>query len=165
MAFVKKTLAANSDSRWTLIFLHRPLWNQTNLESNGWLEVEKALGNRPATVFAGHIHHYQKFNRHGRDYYQLATTGGGSKMRGLPYGEFDHLVWVTMKKTGPTIANILLDGILPEDLRRPITDEAGVPETNRRPTHPVKGSGGVRGLSPWPGLTWCSARSTPKPSA
>ncbi len=139
LEFVKKTLATNPDARWTLVFLHKPLWTQTNLDKNGWLEMEKALGQRSYTVFAGHIHHYQKFVRNGRDYYQLATTGGSSKMRGLPYGEFDHLVWITMKKTGPVMANLLLDGILPEDLRKPITDEAGVLVTNRRPTYPVHG--------------------------
>jgi hypothetical protein len=137
--FVKKTLAAHSDSRWTMVYLHKPLWTYANLEKNGWLEVEKGLGNRPYTVFAGHIHHYQKFVRNGRDYYQLATTGGDSKMRGVPYGEFDHLVWVTMKKSGPVLANLLLDGILPEDLRKPITEEKGIPETNRKPTYPVQG--------------------------
>ncbi len=137
--FVKKTLAGASDSRWTFVFLHKPLWAMKNLDKNGWLEVEKALGTRPATVFAGHIHHYQKFTRNGRDYYQLATTGGDSKMRGVPYGEFDHVVWITMKKSGPVMANILLDGILPEDLRKPITEEAGRLETNRKPTYPVRG--------------------------
>ena len=66
------------------------------------------------TVFCGHIHRYQKFVRKGMNYYQLATTGGGSKMRGVRYGEFDHIVWVTMKKTGPVLANMMLDGIYPE---------------------------------------------------
>lgn len=137
--FVKKTVANHPDSRWTMVFLHKPLWTQSNLNKNGWPEVEKALANRPYTVFAGHIHHYQKFVRNGRDYYQLATTGGGSKLRGVNYGEFDHIVWVTMKKSGPVMANLLLDGILPEDLRKPITEETGVPLTNRKATHPVHG--------------------------
>ena len=46
---------------------------------------------------AGHIHRYQKFVRQGMNYYQLATTGGGSRLRGVAYGEFDHVAWVTMK--------------------------------------------------------------------
>src|SRR5207247_2345601 len=53
--------------------------------------------------------------------------------------EFDHLVWVTMKKTGPVLANILLDAILPEDLQVPESDESGVSTANRRPTQPVYG--------------------------
>src|SRR5262249_33894553 len=91
------------------------------------------------TVFCGHIHHYQKFVRQGRNYYQLATTGGGSKMRGVPHGEFDHIVWVTMKKTGPVLANILLDAILPEDLRVPDSEEPGISTASRQKTHPICG--------------------------
>src|SRR5207237_5175905 len=67
----------------------------------------------------------------------LATTGGASKLRGPEYGEFDHLVWVTMKKDGPILANVLLDGILPEDLRSVETAEQGAPQYHRRPTYPV----------------------------
>src|SRR5262249_36788840 len=117
--FVVKTLAANAGVRWTIVALHRPIWTAKDLEKNGWLAVEKALGNRPYTVFAGHIHRYQKYTRNnGHHYYQLATTGGGSRMRGLRYGEFDHIVWVTMKPDGPVLANIMLDGIYPEDLKK-----------------------------------------------
>ena len=36
-------------------------------------------------------------------------------MRGVPYGEFDHVTWLTMEKDGPHVANLLLDGILPAD--------------------------------------------------
>ena len=49
-------------------------------------------------------------------YYQLATTGGGSLLRGQAYGEFDHVVWLTMEADGPHIANLLLDGILPANV-------------------------------------------------
>jgi len=37
-------------------------------------------------------------------------------MRGVEEGEFDHFVWVTMKKDGPVLANILLDAVLPMNL-------------------------------------------------
>ena len=46
-------------------------------------------------------------------------------MRGPDYGEFDHLTWVTMKPDGPVLAHLLVDGIYPEDLKRPITQEGG----------------------------------------
>src|SRR5262249_41103986 len=129
----------NADVRWTVVLVHRPLWDQADLPRNGWAEVEKALNGRTYTVFAGHIHRFRKFVRQGQNYYQLATTGRSSRMRGLPYGEVDQIAWVTMKKDGPVIANILLDGVLTEDLRRPLTDEAGVPETNRKATHAARG--------------------------
>jgi hypothetical protein len=126
--------------RWTFVCLHKPIWTQDNLASSGWLDIEKALAGREYTVFAGHIHRYQKFVRQGMNYYQLATTGGGSRLRGLAYGEFDHVAWITMKPAGaPVIANIMLDGILPENLKKPITDEEGVIILNRKPVHPVRG--------------------------
>ena len=124
--WVAKTLDANKDVRWTFVFLHKPIWTAKDLEKNGWAAVEKALAGRKYTVFCGHVHRYQKFVRNGTNYYQLATTGGGSRMRGVEYGEFDHVAWVTMKKDGPLIANVMLDGILPADLKMPDSDEKGV---------------------------------------
>jgi hypothetical protein len=48
----------------------------------------------------------------------LATTGGKSKLGGAKEGEFDHLTWVTMKDSGPVVANLLLEGIYPQDVRK-----------------------------------------------
>lgn len=136
--YVRKALEENPNVRWTIVSVHKPIWAQANLEKNGWLDVEKHLAGRNYTVFAGHVHRYQKFVRNGMNYYQLATTGGVSRLRGTRYGEFDHVVWVTMKKNGPVLANILLDGVLPENLQRPSSDELGVAR-EVKPTHPVKG--------------------------
>jgi hypothetical protein len=134
-----KVLKANTSARWTIVCLHKPIWTEKDVGKSGWQEVEKALAGRPFTVFAGHIHTYQKFVRNGMNYYQLATTGGASKVRGLAYGEFDHITWVTMKKDGPVIANLLLDGIYPENMQKPITAEDASVHYNRKPTHPVQG--------------------------
>src|SRR5262249_49482870 len=140
VAWAKKVLASNRDVRWTVVALHKPVWNYANLNRNGWLDVEKALADRPYTVFCGHVHRYRKFVRQGRNYYQLATTGGGSKMGGVGYGEFDHIVWVTMKKSGPVLANVLLDGVLPDDLRVPESKEEGIKLKNKPlETVPVRG--------------------------
>ncbi len=76
-------------------------------------------------MFCGHVHRYQMFDRNGTNYYQLATTGGGSRLRGVEYGEFDHVAWVTMKKDAPLIANVMLDGILPANLKVPDTRREG----------------------------------------
>ncbi len=150
IAWAKKTLDENKDARWTVVALHKPLWAQANLPANGWLAVEKLLADRPYTVFAGHVHRYQKYVRQGRNYYQLATTGGGSHLRGVPYGEFDQIAWVTMKKSGLLLANVLLDGVYAEDLRRPVTDEAGVVVTDRRRVYPARGTVALDGC-PVPG--------------
>jgi hypothetical protein len=138
IAWVKGILEKHKDVRWTIVALHKPMWIQNDVDKNGWGEVEKLLNGRNYTVFAGHVHRYQKFVRQGMNYYMFATTGGVSKLRGTDYGEFDHIVWVTMKNDGPVIANLLLDGIYREDLSPIITDEEGLPQYMRRPTIPVE---------------------------
>ena len=138
LAYIKKALGQNADARWTVVLIHKPIWTE-DTEKNGWAEVERMLEGRKYTVFAGHVHRYRKFVRQGMNYYQLATTGGSSRMRGLRYGEFDHMVWVTMKKDGPTLANLMLDGIYPEDMRQPGSEEESVNITNRKPVYPVRG--------------------------
>jgi hypothetical protein len=137
-AWIAKTLEANKDVRWTFVFLHKPIWTAKDLEKNGWAAVEKSLAGRKYTVFCGHVHRYQLFERNGNQYYQLATTGGGSRMRGQDYGEFDHVAWVTMKKNTPIIANVLLEGILPSDLKTPESDEKGT-LVKKKVTFPASG--------------------------
>ena len=120
LAWVEDDLKQHEDARWTLVFLHKPLWAESerkkaagNHDGTGWPELEKMLDSRPHTCFAGHVHHYVQYDRHGKKYYHLATTGGGSRLRGTSYGEFDHFMWLTMEKDGPHIANLTLDGVLP----------------------------------------------------
>lgn len=148
VAWLQKVLADNASVRWTFVFFHKPVWMLPGMEKSGWLDVEKLLAGRKYTVFAGHVHRYQKFVRQGQNHYMLATTGGVSNLRGLEYGEFDHIVWVTMKKDGPVLANVLLDGILREDLATIRNDEAGVDQYHRRPTLPVKVSVTHKGVAP-----------------
>lgn len=107
------TLKKHSDVRWTMIFVHSPwTWNEAPFK-----KLEQAMGERDYTVFSGDFHCYSKFQRRGRNYYLLATAGGTSKMRGIKdYGEFDHITYVTMTANGPKVVNILLDGILPDDV-------------------------------------------------
>jgi len=136
--YVKQALAENPNVRWTFLFIHKPLWATKDLEKNGFAEIERLLMGRKYTMFCGHVHRYQKYVRNGMNYYQLATTGGGSRLRGVPYGEFDQIAWVTMKNDGPLIANVLLDGILPENLKTPEVDEPGT-IFKKRPTYPVSG--------------------------
>ncbi len=110
MAYIEGVLAENQDVRWTVVLVHQPLWDTKNIDED-WLRVEQMLGSRPYTVFAGHYHRYTKAVRHDRSYVTLATTGGGSGLRGPIFGEFDHVAWVTMTDNGPRIANLELDGI------------------------------------------------------
>lgn len=128
LAWLKTDLEEHADARWTLVFLHKPLWADMasnlaagNPDTTNWGQVEEMLGERPHTVFAGHRHRYIQYDRNGQKYYQLATTGGGSGLRGVPYGEFDQITWLTMEKDGPRVANLLLSGILPGEV---VTEES-----------------------------------------
>ncbi len=116
IAAAKKILAENANVRWTFVFFHRPVWHSDKIDNIGWLPIEAALQGRKYTVFTGHEHNYQREIRHGMKYYTLATTGGSSKLRGTTAGEFDHIVWMTMKDEGPSMTNLMMEGIFPEDL-------------------------------------------------
>lgn len=139
--YFKKVLEETKGVRWVMVFLHKPLWTAPDLDKNGWAAFEKVLEGRQYSVFCGHVHRFQKFTRNGMNYYQLATTGGGSRLRGVEYGEFDHITWITMKKGGPVISHVMLDGILPEDTIQKDNDEPGV--VVRNPPKPVPASGQV----------------------
>lgn len=123
--YFKNVLKENTDVRWTLLFMHHPIWNYR--EFNGFTEIENLLKDRPYTVFAGHTHRYFKTIRQDRNYYLLATTGGGSRLRGPRMGEFDHVTWVTMTDQGPDLLHLQLSGMLEGDLLNEETSElAGI---------------------------------------
>lgn len=130
--WIKKTLEENQNVKWTLLFFHQPLWAQ-EAETLRWPDVEKLIANRKHTVYAGHRHNYVQYERNNGKYYILATTGGASPLRGAQFGEFDHVVWITMTDEGPIMANLQLEGIWSEDL---VTDDfktTFVPLLNRNP--------------------------------
>ena len=116
--YFQKVLKDNGNVRWTLIFMHQPLWEGQTKDY--WQKFESLLADRPYTVFAGHEHRYNKSVRNGQRYYVLATTGGcgegqEGKLLGRAECEFDHIVWVTMTDNGPVMANLLLEGILDDE--------------------------------------------------
>jgi PA14 domain/Chitobiase/beta-hexosaminidase C-terminal domain/Calcineurin-like phosphoesterase len=118
--YVKKALADNPNVRWTMLYMHHPVWNYKDF--NGFSEIEAALQSRPYTVLAGHNHQYLKTQRNNRNYYILASTGGGSQLRGPRFQEFDHVTWVTFTDEGPELVNLALSGIHNDD----IVDDAGL---------------------------------------
>lgn len=113
LEYFKDVLEDSADVRWTLVFLHKPMWDYG--DSANWAKMERLLSGRAYTVFAGHEHEYAKAVRDGQDYYRLATTGGGSELTGLEDGSFDHIMWVTMTDEGPKVVNLMLDGIFDDD--------------------------------------------------
>ena len=118
--YVKKAIADNPNVRWTMLYMHHPVWNYKDF--NGFSEIEAALQSRPYTVLAGHNHQYLKTQRNNRNYYILASTGGGSQLRGPRFQEFDHVTWVTFTDEGPELVNLALSGIHNDD----IVDDAGL---------------------------------------
>jgi hypothetical protein len=151
--YVAKALAENPNVRWTLAFLHKPLWDYE--EETGWAAIENMIKQRPHTVLAGHRHNYSKFERNDTSYIVLGTTGGGSKLRGRAFGEFDQVAWVTMTDQGPRIANLMLDGIWDENI---MTDKMA--DTMRHAlsgkavnSEPLFKKGAFRGEPTFPGAT------------
>jgi len=123
LAYFRKVLESHTQVRWTLVFIHEPLWK---IAEENWKPFESLLAGRPYTVFAGHWHQYGAEIRGGQKYFYLATTGGSQTFTGsgisadrenrIRLGVFDHIVWVTLTNQGPRIANLLLDGIKDENV-------------------------------------------------
>jgi hypothetical protein len=113
---IVQAIKQNSDVRWTFLFLHKPAW--TNVGDESFAAIEAALSNRPYTVFNGHVQAYAHQERLGRDYIQVATTGGqqfpelGRSM--------DHVTLVTVDDDGVDIANLMLSGILDKTGKVPL---------------------------------------------
>ena len=117
--YFKQVLADNPDVRWTFCLMHSPAWwtpSGNEQDPGNFVKIEALLTDQPYTVFAAHTHVYDYMTRNGRDYITTAMTGAMNVTRP---GAIDHVVWVTMTKEGPKIANLLLNGIL---------DKKGPPE-------------------------------------
>jgi hypothetical protein len=125
MRYVERVLAEHAGARWTFVLLHQPFWDTPGGNAD-WERVEALLGDRPYSVLAGHFHRYLKQIRHGREYITLGTTGGGSRLRGIDRGEFDHVMLVTVTDAGPAVANLMLEGIHGSDVfTEPMRDLVG----------------------------------------
>ena len=111
-----KVLEENKDVCWTFVFQHSP----AKWLSPQFAKLEEVLYERNYTVISGDLHQYTKYVRNGRKYFMLGLTGGGAipgkDMRGVHFGEFDHITWVSMRNGKPSFVNIALDGLLDEDV-------------------------------------------------
>lgn len=113
-------IAANVDVRHTFLFVHKPAWDA---EGSEFHRLEAALSDRPYTVFNGHVHVYEHRERNGRDYIQLATTGG-EQFPQLGLSE-DHITLVSVQGDDVEIATLMLQGI--RDRRGLFPGTAGTP--------------------------------------
>ena len=98
----------NNDVLWTFILIHKPAWENKN--DQNFTSIEKAMAERPYTVFYGHTHVYNYQERNDRDYINLETTGGEQFPEKGP--SFDQLTLVTVDSNGVNIANLKMSGIL-----------------------------------------------------
>jgi Calcineurin-like phosphoesterase len=106
-AYFLDVLRRHADVRWTMLFMHKPVW--TDGKDPEFVAIEQALANRPYTLFNGHLHTMSYTQRNGRDYIMLGTTGGGQPDDPM---SFDHVTLVTVGEGAPSIAHVRLDGIL-----------------------------------------------------
>lgn len=106
-AYFLSALEEHPDVRWTMLFMHKPVW--TDGQDAEFVAIEAALADRDYTVFNGHFHTMSHTERLGRDYLMLGTTGGGQSNNPMA---FDHVTLVTVGEGDPSIAHLRLDGIL-----------------------------------------------------
>ena len=109
-------IAANPNVRQTFLMMHKPAWEA---EDEAYFSaIEQALAKQSYSVFYGHTHVYNHLERLGRDYINLATTGGSQfpeKGRSM-----DHITLVTVDNKGIDIANVLIAGILDKTGKVPL---------------------------------------------
>ena len=105
--YFQQVIAEHPEVRWTFLFMHKAAWKKEN--ETGFAAIEKALSERPYTLFHGHVHAYKHEIRHGRDYIRLATTGG------VQFADrdksIDHVTLVTVSGESIDIANLKMSGI------------------------------------------------------
>jgi hypothetical protein len=106
--YFQDAIAANPDVRWTFLFMHKAAWKRDDVQT--FAAIERALSERPYTVFNGHVHAYEHELRLGRDYIRLATTGGVQSLN--KSRSADHITLVTVSESGADIVNLLMQGIL-----------------------------------------------------
>ena len=129
--YFEGVLAEHRDVRWTVVCMHIPAWQGDGHPALDRLRA--ALADRPYTMFAGHIHNYRREVIGGRDHIRLGPTGGAWVRTG-DRGNFDHVSLVRTGLGEPSIANVVLDGVLGVDggiyppRPRPVARHAPTPQ-------------------------------------
>ena len=104
--WIEKTLAENTDVRWTFLFMHEPCWENP---SESFKTIDAMLEKRSYTFFAGHLHYYDYDKINDREYITIGPAGASWHHDGP--GNVDHIMWVTMTDDGPQMGNIALKGV------------------------------------------------------
>ncbi|WNC72999.1 metallophosphoesterase [Thalassotalea psychrophila] len=113
--YMVNAIKENQDVRWTFLFMHKPVWQDK--KEQHFKQIEQALSESDYTVFNGHVHSYEHTERLGKDYIQLATTGG--EMNAQSGINMDHIMWVALKDKTPSYLNIKLNGMINKEGKVP----------------------------------------------
>lgn len=111
LTWLREVSARYAGVRWTFVLMHMPIWQG---EHPAFGAIREALGPRPYTMFAGHVHNYRRTVIGGMDHIRLGPSGGCWNLWG-DEGNFDHITWVTVTPSGPRVANLVLDGVIGVD--------------------------------------------------
>lgn len=113
LGYAEEVLRRHRDVRWTFVLMHMPLWQGEGHPA--YHRLRAALGDRPHTMFAGHVHNYrQSVDGAGNRRIRLGPTGGVWVFGEEDPGNFHHVTLVTVGAGGagePVIANLALDGV------------------------------------------------------
>jgi len=104
--WIKNTLEAYPDVRWTFLFMHEPCWENP---SESFKKIQALMKGRKHTMFGGHLHYYNYANIDGYEYITMGPVGASFHHEGP--GNVDHIMWVTMTDDGPQMGNIALKGL------------------------------------------------------
>ncbi|NUU21095.1 MAG: hypothetical protein HOV68_06200, partial [Streptomycetaceae bacterium] len=107
LAYAERVLREHADVRWTFVIMHMPLWQGEGHPA--YHRLRAALGDRPHTMFSGHVHNYRSTTIDGNQYIRLGPTGGVWVFGEDDPGNVDHVTLVTVGVEGPVIANLELD--------------------------------------------------------
>lgn len=118
-AYFEKVIKENPDVRWTFVLMHKPVWKREGEKNLS--RIEKALGEKNFTVINGHFHDYSYTQQNNHDYIMLGTTGGGQNAKSE--NSFDHITLVMVDESGPSLANLKLEGILDKSAKIPLNGE------------------------------------------
>jgi len=113
LAYAEQVLREHTDVRWTFVVMHMPLWQGAGHPA--YHRIRAALGDRPHTMFAGHVHNYRATEADGNRLIRLGPTGGAWVFSGGHPGNVDHITLVTVGVPGasePAVTNLALDGVL-----------------------------------------------------
>ena len=107
-------LEAHPDTRYTIVFMHRPFWVHTTAQGlpDTLHTLFKTFG--VDAVFTGHYHMYFSGAYDGIHYTGIGSSGGGTGP-GDP-GPGYHFAWVTIDSSEIAIAPITMGAVLPWDV-------------------------------------------------